>query len=1601
MNRASGGSRTRAAPPRLAKALLEAWHESVPREEWRAFDQQRLRRACAAQLRFGLRRRRRQTLLRILEAPPEESRYSVIDLVSEDMPFLVDTLAMTLAQAGVSVQLIIHPILRVRRDSSGRVLTLEVERPRAGEGPAGESPGLRESWQHLRVDRLGGERDAATLRRKLRSALADVRLACSDWPRMRQSALELAEDITRHPPPLAAEVISESSALLQYMEDHHFTFLGFREARLRRGRGGPTLTPLPESALGLMRHSQRHAQERGIGSANIRRAVRSPELLIITKANSRSTVHRPGYLDYVGVKRFDQRGRVSGEARFVGLWTSSAYNADPRQVPWLRLKFKHVMAHFPFPPASHDAKRLAHILETLPRDELLQASVADLIRCARAVLVLQGRARLRLILRRDEFQRFWSCLVFLPRERCDTAAQERIEHSLLAALKGTSLDAHLSIGDDPLAQLHVVVRVDPASNPRFDAARLERELNDALVSWRDRLRSALAARYDALAAVALERRYAPAFPDSYRQDVDAALAVEDIGDLERLEGAPEAMQLRLYRPAQQRPERVHLRILRRGEAISISDVLPTFEHFGLIVIAERPYRLDFSDGATIWVQDFELEHYARRRVPVGRVAGELIAAFRAVRAGAVDDDGFNRLLISAELTARQVTVLRACCRYLLQTGIAFSQVYMERVLAAHPSAARDLCGLFEQRLDPHAGRGSSATAKRLEQRLRREIGAVTSADEDRILRAFLAVVLAALRTNYFHRDESGQPRAWLSIKLDPERIPGLPLPRPAFELFVHSPRVEGVHLRKGPIARGGIRWSDRPEDFRTEILGLMKAQHVKNTLIVPVGAKGGFVARRLVLGAAREAQQREVIECYRSFIRGLLDVTDNIVEGVVVAPRAVRRLDRDDPYLVVAADKGTATFSDLANAISADYHFWLGDAFASGGSAGYDHKKMGITARGAWECVKRHFRELGRDIQREPFTVAGIGDMSGDVFGNAMLLSPQIRLVAAFNHQHIFIDPSPDPVSSRRERARLFRLPRSGWNDYDTRLLSSGGAVYDRGAKSLRLASEAQRLLGLPSPQASPVEVIRAILTMRVDLLWNGGIGTYVKASSERHGEVGDRANDALRVDGRQLRALVVGEGGNLGLTARGRVEYALTGGRLNADFIDNSAGVNTSDVEVNLKILLDAPEGEPVTRARRNRLLAAATDEVAALVVRNNYLQSQAISLLEQRAVAELSEHQQLLRWLERYGELDRVVEGLPGDEELAERRRQGRGLTRPELALLLAYGKIALNHALTESGSAADPYLATELQRYFPAALQRRFPKRIAHHRLRSQIITTALTNSIVNRLGPALLMECSEHSNASAAEVARAYTVARDSAELRSLWAQLEALDGHIPATAQYQALLTSNRYLRRLTFWLLEHRRSYTDVGAAVARLQPALREFALVTPQALEGLDRSSYLEERSRYAEQGLDDALAERLAVLEPLRVAPDLVELMNASHASARAVAHTHFALGARLGLDWLHLAIEQLPAENGWQSAARARLQAEVLGAHRRISAAVLLHRAAAGTRADAAAGALLERWLLLLRDLRALPSSDLAALTVAVEALEHLSNERAAALAALLH
>ena len=1581
-----------AAGTRMSSQFLRTYYRGVGEEDLAARTPDALAHAARCHLELGRHRPAGQSLVRVfnpdLERDGFESPHTVVQVVTDDRPFLIDSLGLTFNRAGLAVHLIVHPVLEVRRDGRGRI---------GGFGADGARAHRAESWEMYEIDRRTDAETLERLRQDIERTLAEVRAAVEDWDPMRERVRAIVEGLKSNPPPLSSEEIGEARQLLQWMEERNFVFLGYRQYRLERGARQDTLKSEPRSGLGILRaHGRGERPSATALKGEIRERARERELLVLTKANSISTIHRSEYLDYVGVKTFDARGEVSGEHRFLGLWTSTAYHRSPRDIPVLRLKVARVIQYFGLDPQSHDGKAVLNVLETYPRDELFQANTRDLVRICRGVVNLYERRTVRLLTRRDPYHRFFSCLVYVPRDRYNTDVRQRIERIVVEGFGGKSVESQVQISTASHARLHVVVRTEPGENHRIDLAAIERQISDATLSWSDHLHEVLIERRGEAEGLALANRYRHVFPLAYEEDVPPAEALADIADLEQLRTAPHQRRVSLHRAAGQAATALHLKIVKLGEPVSISDLLPMLENFGLRVIAERPYELAWPEGSVAWIQDFELEHREGCAIDLPRVAERFKEALAAGWDGAAENDGFNRLLFSAGLSAREILVLRAYCRYLLQTGVPFSQAYMERTLTANPAIATALVRLFEARFDPdhaHGTRAADRAAEHIVARIRTGLDRVSSLDEDRILRAYLTLVQATTRTNHYRRGAGGAPLDYLSFKFTPAAIPDLPLPRPKYEIFVYSPRVEGVHLRMGDVARGGIRWSDRREDFRTEILGLMKAQHVKNTLIVPVGAKGGFVPKCLPLGN-REEVQAEVTACYRTFIKGLLDLTDNIVAGKIEPPPQVVRRDGDDPYLVVAADKGTATFSDTANAIAAEYGFWLGDAFASGGSAGYDHKGLAITARGGWECVKRHFRELGVDIQKEDFTVVGIGDMSGDVFGNGMLLSRHILLRAAFDHRHIFLDPKPDAAVSFAERQRLFALPRSSWDDFDRKCISAGGGVFARTAKSIALSPQARAMLGLDSASATPVEVIRAILAMPVDLLWNGGIGTYVKSSRETNAEVGDRTNDALRLNGNEVRAKVVGEGGNLGFTQRGRIEYARGGGRLNTDFIDNSAGVNTSDVEVNLKILLNPlVHSGKLTLAERNRLLARMSEEVCSLVLRNNYLQSEAISTLEQQAKARLSEYQHLIRLLERSGGLNRALEFLPSDEEIGERRKSGAGLTRPELSILLSYSKIWLNNHLRDSDVPEDPYLSNELERYFPGPVRTRFARAIERHRLRREIIATATTNSLINRMGPTFVLRTQEDTGAEPAQIARAFTAAREIFQVRDLWEDIEALDNRAPAKIQYAAAFETSRLLRHATYWLLS-RRPALKVDAAVTEFRSGVHEIGTRIAQLLCGAWREHFETAHDQLVKDGLPGALAGRVASLEAHNASLDIVEIAAAHRTPVAEAARVYFEVGARTGLDWLRRQIDQLLVDGPWQATARTGVRDAAMRIHRALAERVL-ERSRRGTAAERVAAwqqsevRKLAHWQRTLAEMRAAGTADFATLTVGVEALRKLS------------
>ncbi|BCT93993.1 glutamate dehydrogenase [Lysobacter helvus] len=1552
-----------------------------------------------------------------------ESPHTVLQILNDDMPFLVDSVTMALAEMGIGVHVLGHPVVLLQRDRAGKL--------------TGVGEGTNESFIHIEIDRQP-QAAMAKIEKRVQAVLADVRAIVSDWEEMRTRMLEVAEELPSHRIPVSDAGRAEAQEFLRWAADNHFTFFGYREYTVEKQGKDQVLVAHPESGLGLLRGKDAGAP-RPLTSlaAHYMPQSGAVDALILTKTNARATVHRPGYMDYIGVLAFDAKGQPIREQRFLGLYTSSAYNRRPWDIPLVRERYEHVMRESGLRPASHSGKALRHIMETLPRDELFQSTENELYSTAIGILGLQERVRSKLFLRRDRYGRFYSVLVYVPRDRHDTQMRHRIEALLKRELDGEHIDSTVHIGESALAQLHLIVRPRPGSKPVIDEAKLEADLAHIVRDWQDELGDTLARRHGEEMGLKLATRYARALPTGYIEDVSPEVAADDVEHLAALAGADD-LRLSLYRS---RNGGLRFKFYRLNDDIPLSDALPMMENMGLRVISEHPYRIE-ADGRVAYIQDFEVEA-TQADLDIDRLDENFEEAFARIWRGEAENDGFNRLVLLAGLSWRQVAMLRGYSKYLLQIGVPFSQAYVEATFTRYPLLVRLLVELFEARFDPATGKESKAAIKQGMERFGAQLQAllandaaalnavqpviearagtreqqvdathaaliglmdrVSSLDDDRILRSFIGVIDATLRTSYYiqYKDglrKDGGPADYVAFKLDSAQVPDLPKPRPYREIFVYGPRVEGIHLRFGPVARGGLRWSDRREDFRTEVLGLVKAQMVKNTVIVPVGSKGGFYCKQLPDPATnRDAWFAEGQACYKRFINGLLDVTDNLApDGKILHPDNVVRHDADDPYLVVAADKGTATFSDIANGIARAHGFWLDDAFASGGSVGYDHKGMGITARGAWESVKRHFNAMGRDCQTQDFTCVGIGDMSGDVFGNGMLLSKHIRLVAAFDHRHIFLDPNPDAAKTFKERERVFKLPRSSWDDYDKALISKGGGVYPRSAKSIPVSPEIRAALGIEgdATSLSPNDLMSAILKAPVDLLWNGGIGTYVKASSESNADVGDRANNLLRVNGEQLRCKMVGEGGNLGMTQLGRVEAAQHGVLLNTDFIDNSAGVDTSDHEVNIKILLNAQvQKKKLTYEARNTLLAQMTDEVGLLVLNDNYRQNQALSLMERMSLTRMGSKQHFIRTLESQGLLDRQIEFLPTDKEIAERKARGQGLTRPELAVLLSYSKLVLYPQLLNSDVPEDAYLSKELVRYFPKPLQDKYAKGMEDHRLKREIIATAVTNSMVNRMGATFTLRMQEDSGRSPAEIAKAFTITREALDAREMWAQIDALGGKVPESVQVDALQVIWNLQRAFTRWLLSRPGAIPDIATAVGRYHDGVRDIR-AGERILPDPQRPAYEASILEWQAKGLPAALADQLAALPYLEPTPDIIELARERKLKPVDVAKVHFRLGDALRLPWLLQQIDALTVDGRWHAVARGVLREE-LGQQQRILVGQVLTMP--GATPDAKVRHWLERddaslrfTLSMLNELAAQKTLDYPTASVAVQRLQQLAS-----------
>ena len=1543
---------------------------------------------------FGYKRHRGQRLLRVYNPRQDEhgwqSSRTIIDIVTDDTPFLVDSLSIELNRIGLTVHLLVHPVLKINRHEQGHITHVS-------EGQDTEDA-HHDAVIHIEVDRQSDPAALQQLYQQLQRVLDDVHAVVTDWRAMLDRLRTVGEELRSTPPPVDPNQTQEDIAFLEWLGRDHFTLLGFRAYRLENNaQGKEQLLAEPGSGLGILRADSADGLSRSFAGLpdELRKLARKPELLIITKTNTRATVHRSTHMDYVGIRRFNAHGEVVGEWRFLGLYTSAAYTSRPTQIPLIRRKVQTVLQQSGFRPRGHSAKSLANILDTLPRGELFQASAEELLSMAISILHLQERPRVRLLVRRDPYARFMSILVYLPRERFNTEVRTRIQNLLQRALNAHTMDFTVALSESPLARLYFIAHTNPTDESDIAIDELEAQVAATTRTWSDELAQALSAEWGEERGQALHARYHKAFPASYREAYSTRAAVADIHQIEQLGTDNNALGMSLYHPLNATPGLIRFKLFRRERPIALAHVLPMLENMGVQVLDEHPHEIHPEQSSTLWIQDLGMTH-----APDVSFADETVRrlfqdAFARVWQGQVENDGFNKLVLAAQLPWRDVIVLRACCKYLRQTAFAFSQSYMEQALLNQPQIAGMIVDLFHARFDPALQERSVERIQSLVASITHSLEAVPNLDEDRILRRFLLLLQAMLRTNHYQTTAEGAPKDYLSFKLDPSQFPDLPNPRPMFEIFIYSRRMEGIHLRGGKVARGGLRWSDRFEDFRTEIFHLMKTQTVKNTVIVPVGAKGGFVVKQPPTGDDREALSKEVKACYSMLIRGLLDITDNLVGDRIVPPPSVVRYDGDDPYLVVAADKGTATFSDLANRIAEEYKFWLGDAFASGGSAGYDHKKIAITARGGWESVKRFFREMGRNIQGENFTVVGIGGMSGDVFGNGMLLSPHIQLVAAFSHSHIFVDPNPDVEASFRERQRLFDLPRSNWTDYNQSIISAGGGIYSRSAKSIAISPEARHALGIEAESLPPNEFIRAILKAPVDLLWNGGIGTFVKASHQNHVDVGDRSNDMLRVNANELRCKVIGEGGNLGFTAAARVEYALNGGRCNTDFIDNSAGVDCSDHEVNIKILLgDVIKSGALPAAERNSFLARMTDEVAELVLRDNYLQSQILSHAEHHGAALFDETSRLLRALEENNRLERATWSLPTDEELKRRLVTNQHFARSELCILLAASKMELFDQLLASNVCEDAYLTTELLYYFPTPIQKKFPDALKHHRLRRELIATCLTNSLINRIGMTTPLVIHEHTGATAADIARAFVAVRDIFNVPELWQQIEALDNHAPAQLQLTMLEQMRLTMFHAMLWFLRYPVHLTDIGRTVNLFAPGVAELSRNMPTLLDTNERAQFTEKVKSYSTQDVPTSLSTVVVTLPFLRTALDICDIAQSVKRSVTDVAQIHFAASVRLDFDWLQIQISTLPGSTPWTRLARSGLGNDLDTIQRSLTQRII----DASTNSNAIEAfefwqrknaPQVERYSQQLREFRGASEVDLALLTVAVNEARKLA------------
>ncbi len=1473
-----------------------------------------------------------------LETDGWQSTHTVIFILHPNIPFLIDSIRMATNSRGIDTHAIHHSILGVDRDESGQLRKLWP----AGEADQGSG---QEALIVLEIDRHSDRSDLEALKGLLLDVLHEVRIVVSDFEAMKEQARATAEELDSSRADVSPAEVEEARAFVDWLLDDHFTFLGYDEYNFLTDSKGTTVCRVEDSELGILRVNNERRDKvamRELPRRTRRQMTRTGELFIFAKSAQRSRVHRPAYPDYIAVKKFNSEGEVVGERRFLGLYTSMAYSGRPEDIPLLRTKVKAILDRSGFMRDDYAGKELDQILAVYPRDELFQMDLDELYQTALDILYIQERRQIRLFMREDVYGQFVTCLAFFPRDIYNTELRLKVEQVLCERLQAEDISFVTHFSESVLARVQFTIRVALAGSRRLPVQEIQEEVIELAQSWRDGLAQALHDTWGEERSNELLRSYESAFPASYQDMFSPRRATIDLEHIAAVAGG-QPLSMSFYRALEEEETTLHFKLFHPAEQLPLSDVMPIFENLGFRVIGEHPFDIVDHDGYSIWIHDFSLQARSGLVVDIHRIRPIFEELFQRVWFGQAENDSFNRLLLSAYLGWREIAMLRTYARYMRQIRFSNSQTFIANTLVSHVELTEQLLHYFDVRFNPQRNQSrtkSEAAQQKLELEFNAGLDEVENLSEDRVLRLYLELIKATLRTNYYQPDSEGRPKPYISVKLNPADIPDVPLPLPMFEIFVYSPRVEGVHLRGGKVARGGLRWSDRFEDYRTEILGLVKAQQVKNAVIVPVGAKGGFVAKQLPDPSDREAFQNEGIQAYKTFIRGLLDITDNLVNSDIEPPADVVRHDSDDHYLVVAADKGTATFSDIANGLAAEYGFWMGDAFASGGSHGYDHKKMGITARGAWVSVERHFRELGINPAKDVFSVIGIGDMAGDVFGNGLLQSDRARLVAAFNHIHIFVDPDPDPGKSFAERQRLYNLPRSAWSDYDESLISEGGGVFSRSAKSIPVSPQMKKLLGIKSDRVPPNMLITHMLKAQADLLWVGGIGTYVKSSAESHADVGDKANDNLRIDGSELRCRVVGEGGNLGMTQLGRIEYALAGGHLNTDFIDNSGGVDCSDHEVNMKILLNRlVDAGDLTKKQRNQMLEEMTEEVADLVLRNNYRQAQAISVATDQVAGRIEEYRRLINGLESDGKLNRELEFLPADETLEERKNQHKGLTRPELAVLLSYVKGDLKQILADSDLPDDPLLVSEMYKVFPKLMVERLPEELEAHRLRREIIATQVANDMVNHMGITFVDRLAQSTGAEPPAIALAWIIARDVFQVDHWWRRIEALDYQVPAAVQIGLMSDMTRLIRRAVRWLLRNRRSELNIQSHLDRFTSSISQ---VSGNMADYLGAAAEKDWKAQYAQlekQGVPSDLAAMVSGSSYLYSALGIIEAQETAGVPLKTVANLYYTLGERLELNWFSAAIANLKPASHWQALARESFREDLDWQQRALTTGVL--------------------------------------------------------------